>query len=296
MANILKYIKIILSYIHGVILCVVYTLLPKRKLVCGESYPRVIVSLTSYGRRVSHTLKYPVMSMLVQTKRPDKIVVWLDDDNYSEFNLPSSLRKFIKYGVEVCFCSDIRSYKKLVPSLGKYPDDIIITIDDDLIYRRKTLECLLAKHKEYPDSIICTSGHVPVFDANGLLPYKEWQMYLNRTDSKLVFPLGGTGTLYPPHSLYKDTTNSSLFMNLSPKADDVWFWIMALLNGRMVRLAESGPMFRHLDLLYQFTHKQSSLMEDNVGGNMNDIQITAVFSHYGIEKDKGSIEKMISEM
>ena len=296
MKETVKYIRIILSYIHGLILCVVYCLWPKRKLVCRESHPRVIVSLTSYGRRVSQTLKYPVMSMLLQTKRPDKIIVWLDNDNFSESNLPSNLKRLVKYGVDVCFCSDIKSYKKLIPSLEKYPDDIIITIDDDLIYRRKTLECLLAKHKKYPDSIICTSGHVPAFDANGLLPYKEWQMYLGRTESKLVFPLGGTGTLYPPHSLYKDTTNSSLFMQLSPKADDVWFWIMALLNGRMVRLAESGPMFRHLDLLYQFTHKQSSLMEDNVEGNMNDTQIAAVFSHYGIKNDKGYIEKMISEM
>lgn len=31
---------------------------------------------------------------------------------------------------------DIKSYKKLIPTLQKYPDSIIVTADDDIIYRR----------------------------------------------------------------------------------------------------------------------------------------------------------------
>ena len=79
MKETVKYIRIILSYIHGLILCVFYSLLPKRKLICCELHPRVIVSLTSYGRRASRTLKYSVLSMLHQTRMPDRIVVWLNE-------------------------------------------------------------------------------------------------------------------------------------------------------------------------------------------------------------------------
>ena len=296
MKQIFKYIRIILSYIHGLLLCVYYSLLPKRKLECRESGPYVIVSLTSYGRRVSRTLKYAVYSMIHQTFRPDRIVIWLDETAFSRETLPASVRRLEKYGVEICYCHDIKSYKKLVPSLVKYPDDIIITIDDDLVYKRTTIEGLMRKHQQYPDDVICSSAHIPTFGQQGLLPYKQWRLYVKKPDGKLLFPLGGSGTLYPPGSLYKDVTDDRIFMKVAPMADDVWFWFMTMYNGKRIRLAESGTVFRPIDLLYQLTHKKASLMQDNIGKNRNDIQIAAVFSYYGIEMDKDSIEKMLTDV
>lgn len=294
MKQILKYIRIILSYIYGLLLCVVYSLLPKRRLVSRESGPRVIVSLTSYGRRVTGTLKYPVYSMLLQSRRPDRIVVWLDNVCFSEDFLPASVKRLEKYGVEIRFCEDLKSYKKLVPALKEYPDDIIITIDDDIIYERNTLKCLLDKHNDYPDDIICTMAHIPTFGADGLKPYNDWKLNVCYSEEDLIFPLGGSGTLYPPHSLYKDVTDASLFMKLAPQADDIWFWVMALKNGRSIRMSGLNRMYRQIDLMYQQTHRNSSLKDSNLGENRNDTQIKAVFDYYGLNLDKSSVLAMIS--
>ena len=288
MKKTLKYIRIILSYLYGLLLCAVYSLLPKRRLVCREQGPRVIVSLTSYGRRVARTLKYPVYSMLLQSRRPDKIVVWLDNECFSDDSLPTSVKRLEKYGVEIRFCEDLKSFKKLVPTLRLYPDDIIVTIDDDIVYERNTLKCLLDRHNEFPDDIICTVAHIPTFGSAGLNPYKEWKLNVCKSVEELIFPLGGSGTLYPPHSLYKDVVDPSLFLSLAPRADDVWFWIMALKNGKNIRLSGLNRLYRQIDLLYQQTHKNSTLKETNMGENMNDIQIKAVLSHYGIGLDKNS--------
>ena len=296
MKKTLKYIRIILSYLYGLLLCAVYSVLPKRRLVCREQGPRVIVSLTSYGRRVARTLKYPVYSMLLQSRRPDKIVVWLDNENISESSLPSSVKRLEKYGVEIRFCEDIKSYKKLIPSLKLYPDDIIITIDDDIIYERNTLKCLLDRHSEYPDDIICTMAHIPTFGAEGLNPYNDWKLNVCYSDEELIFPLGGSGTLYPPHSLYKDVTDASLFMELAPQADDIWFWVMALKNGKRIRMSGLNRMYRQIDLMYQQTHKNSSLKDSNLGENRNDLQIKAVMSHYGIAPDRNSVLVLRSDV
>lgn len=292
MEKTLKYIRIILSYIYGLLLCVVYSLLPKRKLVCREQGPCVIVSLTSYGRRVARTLRYPVYSMLLQSRRPDKIVVWLDKDIFTENSLPASVKRLEKYGVEVRFCEDLKSYKKLVPALKSFPDDIIVTIDDDIIYERNTLKCLLERHNDYPDDIICTMAHIPTFGPDGLNPYNDWKLNVCNSQEELIFPLGGSGTLYPPHSLYKDVTDASLFMELAPHADDVWFWVMALKNGKRIRMSGLNRMYRQIDLMYQQTHRNSSLKDSNLGDNMNDIQIKAVLKHYGIGPEKQTIEGM----
>lgn len=292
MKKTLKYIRIILSYIYGLFLCAVYSVLPKRRLVCREQGPRVIVSLTSYGRRVAHTMKYPVYSMLLQSRRPDRIVVWLDDDWVG--NLPASVKRLEKYGVEIRFCDDLKSYKKLVPALKAYPDDIIVTIDDDIIYERNTLKCLLDRHNEYPDDIICTMAHIPTFGPDGLNPYNDWKLNVCYSKEELIFPLGGSGTLYPPHSLYKDVTDASLFMKLAPQADDIWFWVMALKNGRRVRMSGLNRMYRQIDLMYQQTHRNSSLKDSNLGENRNDAQIRNVFEHYGLSMDKSSVLAMLS--
>ena len=86
------------------------------------------------GRRVESVVYYTLVSLLKQRLMPDKIVLWLDNDNWCDNNLPPKISKLKQYGVDILYCKDIRSYKKLVPTLDLYPNDIIITVDDDVYY------------------------------------------------------------------------------------------------------------------------------------------------------------------
>ena len=97
---------------------------------------------------------------------------------------------------------------------------------------------------------------------------------------KPIFPLGGAGTLYPPKSLYKDVTNKELFMTLTPQADDIWFWAMAVMAGTKHRLIDFGYAFYQIDLLYQKLHSNSSLMSSNLHKDCNDVQIKNIMEHY----------------
>ena len=83
-------------------------------------------------------------------------------------------------------------------------------------------------------------------------------------------------------------------MKLAPQADDIWFWVMALKNGRSIRMSGLNRMYRQIDLMYQQTHRNSSLKDSNLGENRNDTQIKAVFGHYGLNMDKNSVQAMIS--
>lgn len=282
----MKYIKIIISYLWGLLYAAWLRVVPKKKLSdAATDHPRLIVSLTSYGRRVKKTLPSAVRSMLVQSRRPDKIVVWLDENKFTSENIPKNLKRLRdKYGVEICFCDDLKSYKKLIPSLLQFPDDVIVTVDDDWVYRRKTLEMLWNAYVADSKNIYCTLAHNPLFDADGhLMPYNKWRQNLVKDEPGLLFPLGGSGTLYPPHSLYKQVVDIQLFTELAPQADDVWFWAMALKNGYRCRLACGKKMFFPIDLIYQQTHKDASLKESNLHENQNDVQIEKVVSYFNID-------------
>lgn len=279
----MKYICILWSYVCGLCYIVWMKFLKKQRLPeVGEGqHPQLVVTLTSYGRRAAKTVPYAIESMLVQTKRPDRIILWLDNVNFSAERLPKRLAALRdKYGVEIRFCDDIRSYKKLVPALQLCPEDVLVTIDDDLVYRRRLLEKLYEAHLETPDMVLCPLAHQPQMCGGELLPYRQWRHNLTRHPGGLIFPLGGSGTLYPPHALHADVSESELFMRLSPQADDVWFWAMALKAGTKTRLIDwKYPLFQ-IDLLYQKLHKDASLMAANVHEDNNDRQIANIAAHY----------------
>ena len=279
----MKYIRILWAYACGLIYAAWLMLIPKKRLAPADrkGHPQLVVTLTSYGRRVSKTVPHVLSSLLVQTKRPDRITLWLDDVNFSSSCLPKRLADMRdNYGIEVRFCEDLRSYKKLIPTLQLCPDDILVTVDDDLLYKRRLLEELYKAHLETPDMRLCSLAHEPVIVDGVFAPYRKWKHNVVRHSINQVFPLGGAGTLYPPHSLHTDVTNKSLFMNLAPQADDVWFWAMGELAGTKTRLIDFGYPFYQVDLLYQLLHKDASLMASNLHEDNNDKQIRNVVEHY----------------
>ncbi|MCL2400029.1 MAG: hypothetical protein FWC91_09870 [Defluviitaleaceae bacterium] len=190
-----------------------------------------IVSLTSYGRRLTSTAPYAIVSLLNQRLKPDKVILWVGIEEKNK--LPKIMEKLISKGLEINFCEDIRSYTKLIPSLEKYPDNYIITADDDVYYPEKWFEELITEHRKSPNKIICHRAHgIKVDEDFNPLPYVQWDW---RIDPNIyfmegIFPTGVNGILYPPKCFHKDITNRELFMNLSPYADDIWFWAMAVIN------------------------------------------------------------------
>ena len=279
----MKYIRILWAYACGLIYAALLMLIPKRRLasVASAGHPQLVVTLTSYGRRAAKTVPHVLASLLVQTKRPDRIILWLDDENFSDTCLPKPLMKMRdKYGIEIRFCEDLRSYKKLIPTLSLCPDDILVTVDDDLLYKRRLLEKLYAAHLETPEMRLCALAHQPIIADGMFVPYRQWRHNVMRQPSLPIFPLGGAGTLYPPHSLHADVTDKSLFMHLAPQADDVWFWAMGEMAGTKTRLIDFGYPFYQVDLLYQLLHKDASLMASNLHEDNNDKQIRNVVNHY----------------
>lgn len=243
----------------------------------------VIVSLTSYGKRI-HDVYLPIESLMHQTVKPNKIILWLAEDEFSLDNIPVTLKNLQKRGLMIEFCEDIKSYKKLVPALKKYPDDIIITVDDDVIYQYDLVENLLNSYKQNPDMIHFCRGHKMLFTENGNLKgYNEWAHYMDDFNAdKLNFSTGVGGVLYPPNSLYSEVTNENVFMALAPYTDDVWFKAMALIQGTLSKKVFTRSS-TGVDYIYLNGEIQNeTALWKNVNKKKNDEQIKAVFSEYGI--------------
>lgn len=248
-----------------------------------NKYTGVVVSLTSYGRRVdTNVVFYTIVSILRQRVQPDRIILWLAEDEWKEKRLPSKLSKLLEKGVEIKMCEDLRSYKKLIPALAECPNSVIITVDDDIIYSDDMIETMLGEHREYPDSIVCFKAKWPVIKGGFPNDYELWRLEKQHSSGMLLFPIGYGGILYPPHCLHKDVIRKDLFTKYSPKADDVWFWFCGLLQMTEKRVVVKKGMDKSFDALYQYFHRGTALTHANRYNHENDVQIEKIFQGYNV--------------
>ena len=250
-------------------------------LFCGEE---VIISLTTFGTRINDVY-LTIESIMQGSLLPNRIILWLAEDEFKDKPLPLMLLKQQKRGLQIEYCKDLRSYKKLIPALSKYPFATIITIDDDVIYDFDMLERFLNVHQENPQAICASRVRKISIDSDGRInSYLKWKVDKETTSSKLLFPIGVGGVLYPPNSLSNEVNNESVFMEICRFADDVWFFSMARMNGTTtVRVPSRNPQGYYFELP---SSSYKSLAKENINPDncRNDLQIQSVFERYRVSQ------------
>lgn len=243
--------------------------------------------MTSYGERVEKVVPFTILSILKQSIQPESILLWLDDIHRNEHNVPQKLIDLQDMGLSIAFCKDIRSYKKLIPTMLSYKDKIIVTIDDDIYYSSNFLEEIYNTHLQFPDCIITENFCYPTFTNGALNSYKQWKEYHYLSDDRslsqmLIFPQGFGGVLYPINSLPIQTIEERQFMKFAPHADDIWFYIMGILKGTKKKcVINSKTKYYFLDLFRQIKTRDR-LHDVNVGEHQNDKQLADLITEYNI--------------
>lgn len=240
-----------------------------------------VISLTSYPARIE-TLYQTLESLFQQTVKPEIVHLWLAEGEFPNEALPASLERLRKRGVRIDFVTEnLRPYKKLYYALQEYPESTIITVDDDVIYPPDWFELLLKAHQRYPQDILCYRGHdLRVVETNRLMEYNELKKkHAFRMDSSYeLMPTGVSGVLYPPNSLHGEVLNKSLFMELAPSNDDIWFKCCALLNETKARrVLAQNVHFKMIE-----GSQTTSLYYTNVLMKKNDEQLKRAFDHFGL--------------
>ena len=148
---------------------------------------RVIVSLTTYSRRIGN-IPTVLETIFNQTTTPDLIVLNLAIDEI----IPDEVQKYIdSKPIEVNRVPDTKVFKKLIPTLKKYPNDVVISIDDDWLYPTEMIEDFVSVHNKYPNYPI--SGNKSAFccmqchcGCASLQKGSFWGDYLNAIDYELI--------------------------------------------------------------------------------------------------------------
>ena len=256
---------------------------------------KLIISLTSYPARLNY-IEYAIFSLIQQSLRPNKIILWLSEEefeNNKKYNL-ELLDKYFIFGLEIIFIkNNYKSYNKLIHSLDKFPDYIIITVDDDIYYKSNFLKLLYNNHLKFPNDIISCKIRKITFKNKLISNYLKWR---TKSIGKEIISysnllLGYSGVLYPPNCLYKDAKLSEIFLKLCPNADDIWFYIMALLNKTKI-IKPKYYFKRSFPFDYELSNEWKNvpqLMHSNLNNNANNNQFKALLQYYDLFDNFNSI-------
>ncbi len=241
----------------------------------------IIVSLTSYEERFGD-LVISLYSLLNQKIKPDRIILWLSDEFCGVNDLPYEITRFIKNGLEIRFVKDIKSYTKAYYTFKEFTNAIIVTADDDVYYPSSWLEKLYHSYIANPSDIQVHRAHRVKCDSGKITPYETWEKHVREESARFDNFLTGTGgVLYPPKCFSKEVLRDDIFLKEAPNADDIWFWTMALVHNRKIRVVKNHiKTLTCTNILRQLGYGGNTLYSSNSLGE-NDKQLENLMKYYG---------------
>ena len=244
----------------------------------------LVVSLTSFPARINDVY-LTIESLFQQSLKADKVVLWLSKADFGPNDIPQTLRNLELRGLTIAFCDeDLGPYTKFFYSLAAFPDSLLITVDDDILYPPDMVDQLYRAWKREPHVVHCQRAHKIKLNQDGsVLPYKLWDRVTQDGEaSYLIMPTGVGGVVYYPGCFDQIVSDKDQFMRLAPKADDIWLKAMTLKNRVLCRKVPDirpwGARYLTVEHSQQVALKRAS---KNTGGG-NDQKIRDTFDYYDL--------------
>lgn len=197
----------------------------------------IIVSMTTWPPRSEAAVKAMQSITNQEHSMPVHFVLVLSKDEWeNNFQLYRMMEAMIEdMDVEVIWdYGNIRSHKKLIPTLQRYPDNAILVVDDDMTQQNGWLEQFIQDHQQHPNDIIYGHAGSRVIIRNGRIEEGISQRGIYTYPGRVTYnekPANGSaGTLYPsgtftdPRFFDRET-----FMRLTPTSDETWQWAWAVM-------------------------------------------------------------------
>lgn len=262
---------------YPIILETMYREFPEFKQKLIERQHKVVVSLTSYP------LRFPVLpkvldSLLNQTVKPSKIVVYLADEDMEK--LPTYLVDYSNKGIEFRGVpQDLKCHNKYFWAMQDFPTHAVITVDDDVIYAPTMVESLLKGYWAHPNCVVARRVHkmmVSTKDPKVIYPYYNMWSHKHKhilEPSEILFATGVGGVLYPAGCLSVSEENIPEIKTIID-ADDIYLRYLERQHDIKILYVPD----KHDKMIDDAVIQSQALSKTNVRSRKNDEYITKFLS------------------
>ena len=194
---------------------------------------KIILTMTSWKKRIKYCHK-TIEILLTNSLPPYKLILNLAKEEFPQKNLelPQNLLNLLKYdNFEIFWVEENNNvFKKLIPTINRFKEDLIITVDDDVIYPNNMIEKVIMLYRKYGSKSPMSFGG----------RYSDWKFLKKKKKS---FKTIRIGTHYGACSIvkydyFKDKlielyiqTTEKLIKKGIKCFDDFLYTYAALLNG-----------------------------------------------------------------
>ena len=238
-----------------------------------------VVSLTSYGKRAL-VCAYGIESIARGAVRPRRLILWLDDEALLA-TPPKPLQRLVARGLEIRSSANYGPHTKYYPAVAEpvTTNLPLVTADDDTFYPRSWLAGLLAAHREFPNDVVCYRAWVIQVRDGVIEPYDRWLHCRSTDTSPNNVATGVSGVAYPPALQAILAAEGTRFMEITPRADDIWLHWVALRSGFRARQIGLKPV--HFATMPGTI--DTGLLWENVHESGNDRVISQLYDATDIE-------------
>ena len=241
---------------------------------------RLICSITTIPQRIEF-IHYPILSMLHQEITPDIIVLYLGKEQFRNVILPKSVTALQENGLIIKYVDDVMVHTKYFYAFQEYPDDLVMTVDDDIIYDNALTKKLLDMHEKFSEAVVCSRAHKMTFVNNAIKPYFKWDWeYKSNKPDMLLVATGVGGVLYEPRNFRISPCDKDLFLKLSPKNDDLWLKAIEFVNEMKVVTIPGNHWWTEIK-----DSQSASLNSTNVHEHRNDEYIRNLSNYFEMNRD-----------
>ena len=202
-----------------------------------------IVSLSSYGKNIE-TIFYTLESIRQGSVKPSKVILWLD--NEEKENLPDSLERLEKVGLEIRTSEDFGPHSSYYPFVLQNDSFYkpFVTADSGVIYPSHWLEEMVQSYKSNPKAIHCYRAFKIRLLEDKFIPIRHWKRSGFSTATHLNFISGKSGVIYPPEFLEYLKAAGDEFLENCPTDEDVWLTVNALrADFKIAQIHENAKEF-----------------------------------------------------
>lgn len=209
----------------------------------------IIVSLYSTEEHFDE-LELTLYSLCSQNICPDRIILWLSDE-YELSELPYTITKYIKNGLEIKFVEDKGDFTPLIYTLKDFEKSIIVIVKDDIYYPKNWLKKLYHSYISNPEDIHANNVLKVKTNRKNLSPYKEWEFFDDTENASFYyFPLISGGILYPPDCFSWEIIREDIYKKKVNTTPEIWCWIISLVSGRKTRIVKNH--MKHISCINYF--------------------------------------------
>lgn len=238
----------------------------------------IVISLFS-ERENFENLPITLYSLFNQELKPDKIVLYLDEDYEDLANLPYEITQFVKNGLEIRFVQNIKKYTKTIYALKDFKNSIVISVEDSVFYPTSWLNSLYLSYISHPKDVQVFEAFLVVKDNVQLRILNKF----NELESSYSnFPIEAQGVLYPPECFTNEVFRQDVYLKYFKEYPELWFWTMSLVNNRQIRIVKKNysriVFVNYLKKLFS----RRSILESSINGELK--KIVKLYGNYILRK------------